>query len=500
MIYFVMICVVIATLLFFVRSEYRIMQMVSMFLILLFFLASLCAFILYFCKSSFNLGIFQRYFQIPSQVTMRLYFLDISKSAVINFLNASCLLFLMGNVFFASSFAQGRGKRGWRNVCLAAACFFILEFLIYSPEFYIWSYSFLYPRWLSVVAIEYFWNYFNWATCAVHAILLLACLGIMIRGIFYIPHIKIYKQHLLILLISYSLLLALYLAFMGRLPMRMVDYSKSMDVVTYRMLDMNSEAMGYRVLPYLTLTFVAWLVVWSLRLNGLRRKMETYSLEVSKSIDEVNMSARVFCHFMKNELLNLQAEIENLEPESEEKQLSIEHCESLYERLEDIHRNVRDNMMNLSLLSLNEVVRETVEDEKRFRPETDIDWTIELPKEELFVFVDREFFRQALVNLLNNAADALHQREEGRKRISVRTLSDSRWGIVEVRDNGCGIPKEDLAHIFTPFFSSKPIKKSWGMGLPLTYKIIKDCGGRIEVESEVGKGTLFRLYLPAKPA
>ena len=55
MIYFVMICVVIATLLFFVRSKYRIMQMVSMFLILLFFLASLCAFILYFCKSSFNL-------------------------------------------------------------------------------------------------------------------------------------------------------------------------------------------------------------------------------------------------------------------------------------------------------------------------------------------------------------------------------------------------------------------------------------------------------------
>ena len=156
-------------------------------------------------------------------------------------------------------------------------------------------------------------------------------------------------------------------------------------------------------------------------------------------------------------------------------------------------------MMNLSLLSLNEVVRETVEDEKRFRPETDIDWTIELPKEELFVFGDKEFFRQALVNLLNNAADALRQGEEGRKRINVRALSDSRWGIVEVQDNGCGIPKEDLTHIFTPFFSSKPIKKGWGMGLPLTYKIIKDSGGRIEVESEVGKGTLFRIYLPAKP-
>lgn len=85
---------------------------------------------------------------------------------------------------------------------------------------------------MSLPAIERFWTCFNWVTCAIHAVLLLACLGIMIRGVFYIPHIKIYRQHLLILMISYSLLLVLYLVFMGRLPMQMVSYSKSMDVIT----------------------------------------------------------------------------------------------------------------------------------------------------------------------------------------------------------------------------------------------------------------------------
>ena len=67
---------------------------------------------------------------------------------------------------------------------------------------------------------------------------------------------------------------------------------------------------------------------------------------------------------------------------------------------------------------------------------------------------------------------------------------------IEITDNGCGIAKEDMVNIFTPFFTSKPMTKSWGMGLSLTHKIITDSGGKIDVESEVGKGTVFHVYLP----
>lgn len=91
--------------------------------------------------------------------------------------------------------------------------------------------------------------------------------------------------------------------------------------------------------------------------------------------------------------------------------------------------------------------------------------------------------------LLENAVDA--------KSTAVTVeIRDGGLSMIRVTDNGCGIPKEDMVNIFTPFFTSKPMTKSWGMGLSLTHKIITDSGGKIDVESEVGKGTVFHIYLP----
>ena len=347
--------------------------------------------------------------------------------------------------------------------------------------------------------IERLWGIFSAVISAMNFILLFICLGSILLNILRVPHIKIYRISLIIILISYFMLIICYLMFMGRLPMQMIKYSKAMDVVTYKILFTNSAIPLYRTLPYIILLFILLMCAVSYRLTVIRSKMENYSLEVSQNINAVNMSTRVFCHFMKNELLNLQAEVESLEvrkENEEDKELLVEHCEALYERLDDIHRHIRDNTMNFRQLSLGGVVRETVEELKGSRPETDIEWTVDVPGEDPCVFVDEEFLKQALINLLNNACDALKQTGEKTKKIQVMLLADSRWGIIDIADNGCGIPKEDMVNIFTPFFTSKPMTKSWGMGLSLTHKIITDSGGKIDVESEVGKGTVFHIYLP----
>lgn len=67
-------------------------------------------------------------------------------------------------------------------------------------------------------------------------------------------------------------------------------------------------------------------------------------------------------------------------------------------------------------------------------------------------------------------------------------------------DDGCGIARENLASIFDPFFTTRPAGRGTGLGLSLAQRIVTDHGGRIEVESQLGVGTTFRVFLPSRIA
>jgi signal transduction histidine kinase len=104
---------------------------------------------------------------------------------------------------------------------------------------------------------------------------------------------------------------------------------------------------------------------------------------------------------------------------------------------------------------------------------------------------------QVLLNLLVNAAQALPEGhvDEHEIRVTTRTAEDGD-AVVEVADTGCGMSKEIAARIFDPFFTTKPVGIGTGLGLAICHGIVADLGGQIEVESEVGKGTRFRVLLP----
>ncbi len=109
--------------------------------------------------------------------------------------------------------------------------------------------------------------------------------------------------------------------------------------------------------------------------------------------------------------------------------------------------------------------------------------------------------QQVILNLFNNAIDAITERHGvsgGSLRINVQPADSTRRQIqIQIRDNGMGISPENLKKIFSPFFTTKPVGKGTGLGLSVCFGIIDNMGGKIEVESEKGKGTAFTIHLPA---
>ncbi|MGZ8223472.1 MAG: ATP-binding protein [Methylobacter sp.] len=99
---------------------------------------------------------------------------------------------------------------------------------------------------------------------------------------------------------------------------------------------------------------------------------------------------------------------------------------------------------------------------------------------------------QVFMNLLINAAQAIETQGD----IIIRTGSNDREVWVEIRDNGKGIAPEHLPRLFEPFFTTQPVGKGTGLGLSISQNIVRKHGGRIEVNSNIGQGSTFRIWLP----
>jgi two-component system NtrC family sensor kinase len=110
---------------------------------------------------------------------------------------------------------------------------------------------------------------------------------------------------------------------------------------------------------------------------------------------------------------------------------------------------------------------------------------------------DAHQLQQVFLNVITNAEQAMLE-AHGRGRLTIRTRNDSAEGhvIIEIADDGPGIPEQHLTRIFDPFFTTKEVGKGTGLGLSLSYGIIKEHAGNIYARSRLGEGSAFVIELP----
>ncbi len=169
---------------------------------------------------------------------------------------------------------------------------------------------------------------------------------------------------------------------------------------------------------------------------------------------------------------------------------SINRCRTVTHRLLGFSRRMD---ISHDTIDINDALKEVIEFLEKEIIYRNIRLDLDLKKDLPRVVTDKGQLQQVFLNIINNAIDAV---EEGGL-IQISSYSkDEHFVRVSIKDNGRGIPRDKLKHIFEPFYTTKEKGKGTGLGLSISYGIVQRLGGSIHVESEVNKGTTFFVDIP----
>jgi two-component system NtrC family sensor kinase len=240
----------------------------------------------------------------------------------------------------------------------------------------------------------------------------------------------------------------------------------------------------------------------SVRLAELGEMTSGFAHEINNPLQvmesEITMMDMILNDFKESAVEDASGFERDLRDSLDELQRQIQRCSQVTKSILTFGR--QDSSENKEFL-LGDVMRDAIEMVRKKLEIKSIDLRFGIEPETLTVSGDIVNLRQVFLNLLNNAVYALAEKyagEHGGGRLVFRARPYGQgWVVIEVTDNGPGIPKEVLANIYTPFFTTKPPQKGRGLGLAVCYGLIESMGGSIEVETWQGEGTVFRITLPA---
>ena len=169
----------------------------------------------------------------------------------------------------------------------------------------------------------------------------------------------------------------------------------------------------------------------------------------------------------------------------------VKNCKSV---VSDMLTFSRKRSLKHGLIDINQVVNDVVNFLHNHSDFKKVEMKLSIKKESpLIVMGNEQEFRQVVINLLINACHAVDK--QGMIHVSA-SLNAQEEVEVRVKDNGRGISRENITKIFDPFFTTKPVGQGTGLGLSVSYGIIKKYGGRIDVKSLENQGALFKVILP----
>lgn len=463
----------------------------------LLYFAAVLFMILYLSKDVRYYNIIRNYFLLPEDIWKDLMFVPLSRNLILRALNFFSLYVILMGCRFSTAHTNPSSRNVSQKFLLILKLFLFFEWILYDPLTEKLLYLLFYPNLMNAGAYEQFLRIIHLITVFVNNTAVIISLFNLLRPRNQIYSFPYFKYFAFGETIGYTLIMVAYLILFGMLPVHPIRFSQFSGYTTYISLPLYDNNMLYTVFPWYLLCATAVICLSTIMLFNFSHRINAENFSISSHIDAANTTSKSFCHYMKNELLAIQAEIGLLDI-TEQNQEALTHindrCRNLYDRLDVIHRSTKASTLTLENTDLEVLLKQIL---SRMSAELDgFHVTVTAASDLPSAFLDADYFEQAVHNLITNAVDAMTSLPPERRNLTFKLRSLDQWIALSISDTGLGIRQQNLPHIFEPFFTSHPIAEHWGIGLAVTHQIIQAHKGRISVESKEGTGTTFQILLP----
>ena len=228
-------------------------------------------------------------------------------------------------------------------------------------------------------------------------------------------------------------------------------------------------------------------------------------LLLSDKMANIGLLTAGIAHEINNPLFVITGYLDVLKEILQKGEISIEELEGIAAKLDTASTSILKLVSGIKTyarieetdpipIDLNSAIQESLDLVSFLYRQDNIELKTGLSQESPMILGNIGKLQQVLMNLLSNAQDAMESSPS--KIISVDTYEETDKVVVTVTDTGCGIEPENIQYVFARSYTTKPVGKGSGMGLDLVHQIVEEMDGSIGVESEVSKGTTFRMVFP----
>ena len=263
-------------------------------------------------------------------------------------------------------------------------------------------------------------------------------------------------------------------------------------------------ALGWIILGLCTVFFVVLGSYNLVRYTQLTYDDTRQDMILKRKFDAAGTGVSVFVHGVKNQLLSsrvLHKKLSRALAGDPPDMAQVRACavqlnelnEGMLRRMDELYRTVKNNSIALTAVPVEGLVEAAVERFHGKYPGQPVRLDVGTDR---LVLADLSHLSEAVCNLLCNGYEAAVQAGREEPQVVLRVRAERMWTVLEVEDNGPGIPPERQGKIFEPFVTSKNTNYNWGMGLYYVRKIVRSHLGRLRLESRDGEGARFQIMLP----